>query len=180
MDGDAVLVHVFTRLDIGGFVSTVGVSDGAMRGKRSLQRCGLRYVVRDRRNYYFGEVRVRAMLAHGATADGRPSADGHAFLSYSHRWMRYIGSIATHMGERRNRVRHEPIACAICRSGATATGTPDRPAPVSTTYDLQHDPATRWSWWEPPLLFLFWMLSITALTLTVIAWRKPPDACCSG
>ncbi|MBT1175906.1 DUF2142 domain-containing protein [Bifidobacterium sp. LC6] len=29
-----------------------------------------------------------------------------------------------------------------------------------------------WSWWEPPLLLLFWTLSIMALTLTVIAWRK--------
>lgn len=29
-----------------------------------------------------------------------------------------------------------------------------------------------WSWWEPPLLFLFWTLSITTLALTVIAWRK--------
>lgn len=29
-----------------------------------------------------------------------------------------------------------------------------------------------WSWWEPPLLFLFWALSATALLLTVIVWRK--------
>ncbi|PJM79006.1 DUF2142 domain-containing protein [Bifidobacterium scaligerum] len=29
-----------------------------------------------------------------------------------------------------------------------------------------------WSWWEPPLLFLFWMLALAALMLTVIVWRR--------
>ncbi|RSX53721.1 hypothetical protein D2E25_0027 [Bifidobacterium goeldii] len=29
-----------------------------------------------------------------------------------------------------------------------------------------------WSWWEPPLLFLFWTLTVAALMLTVIAWRR--------
>ncbi|WP_158276230.1 DUF2142 domain-containing protein [Bifidobacterium callitrichidarum] len=29
-----------------------------------------------------------------------------------------------------------------------------------------------WSWWEPPLLFLFWMLTVVALMLTVIVWRR--------
>ncbi|NEG71122.1 DUF2142 domain-containing protein [Bifidobacterium ramosum] len=28
-----------------------------------------------------------------------------------------------------------------------------------------------WSWWEPPLLFLFWTLTVAALMMTVIVWR---------
>lgn len=29
-----------------------------------------------------------------------------------------------------------------------------------------------WSWWEPPLLFLFWTLTVATLMITAVVWRR--------